>query len=161
MAHNDYLQAFCEAGVFGGALLVFSRITKPVNKLVLATERAAQGDLSARVEVVSSDEIGLLGAAFNEMIANREAAERALLLSEEEQRRLADANAANATIGRIVSSSLDIREVYDAFVQEVHTLVRFDWVAISILDRDMKTQRIDYVSDEAIPLLQRGTSLPL
>ena len=147
--------------VFGSVLLVFQRITKPVRKLVLATERAAEGDLTARVEVVSNDEIGLLGAAFNEMISNRQEAERALLLSEEEQRRLANENAVNASIGRIVSSSLDIREVYDAFAQEVRTLVRFDWLAISILDHDLETQRIEYVSKNVVPYLGKGASLAL
>jgi transcriptional regulator with GAF, ATPase, and Fis domain len=147
--------------VFGLGYLVFKRITQPVKQLVLATERAAEGDLTFRVDVVSHDEIGLLSAAFNEMIATREEAERALTLGEEEQRRLADENAVNATVGRIVSSSLDIREVYDAFDKQVRTLVRFDWLAISILDEEMDGQRIDYVSVDAIPDLIPGTRLKL
>ena len=75
--------------VFAGVLFIFRRISNPVSKLVSATNKVAEGDLSTRVEVVSRDEIGLLGAAFNDMIASREEAERALVSSEEEQRRLA------------------------------------------------------------------------
>lgn len=129
--------------------------------MVLATQRAAEGNLISRVYVASHNEIEVLSAAFNEMIETREEAERALLLGEEEQRRLADENAVNATIGRIVSSSLDIREVYDAFAKQVRTLVRFDWLAISILDEDMEFQHIDYVSVDAIPDLTVGTRLNL
>ena len=75
--------------VFAGVLFIFRRISNPVSKLVSATNKVAEVDLSTRVEVVSRDEIGLLGAAFNDMIASREEAERALVSSEEEQRRLA------------------------------------------------------------------------
>lgn len=85
--------------VFGLGYLVLKRITQPVKQLVLATQSAADGDLTSRVNVASHDEIGLLSEAFNEMIATREEAERALLIGEEEQRRLADENAVNAIIG--------------------------------------------------------------
>ena len=147
--------------VFAGVFLVVRRLTNPVNELVSATKKAGEGDLSARVGVVSNDEIGMLGTAFNKMIASREDAERALVLSEGEQRRLADENGVNASIGRIISSSLDLEDVYDAFAQEVHTLIRFDWLVVSILDRDMKSQRIDYVSEPNLPCLKNGTLLPL
>ena len=147
--------------VFGGALLIFRRITDPINRLVLATKRVAEGDLSTRVDVDSNDEIGVLGTAFNEMIASREEAEWGMVNSEEEQRRLADENAVSASIGRIVSSSVNLEDVYDAFALEVRTLVRFDWLAISILDQKSENQRIDYVSNGLVPNLRRGVSLPL
>ena len=97
--------------VCGGALLVYKRISHPVNVLVAATNKVAEGDLSVRVDATSNDEIGLLGSAFNEMISNREQAEAALVLSEEQQRHLADQNAVNATIGRILTSTLDLEDV--------------------------------------------------
>ena len=109
----------------------------------------------------SGDEIGQLAAAFNEMIASREEAERALVLSEAEQRRLADENAVSATIGRIASSSVELEDVYDALAQKVRTLVRFDWLAISILDQKSEIQRVDYVSGNLVKNLKRGTVLPL
>ncbi|MCK4244900.1 MAG: HAMP domain-containing protein, partial [Candidatus Omnitrophica bacterium] len=42
-------------------------IVKPVQKLVFATQRVADGDLSHTVEVKRRDEIGLLAYAFNRM----------------------------------------------------------------------------------------------
>ena len=46
--------------------------------------------------------------------------------SEEEARRLAQENSVMADVGRIVSSSLDIDEGYDAFADQVNRLVPFD-----------------------------------
>ena len=42
-------------------------IIRPVEKLVKATERIAQGDLSEKVEVKQKDEIGRLATSFNQM----------------------------------------------------------------------------------------------
>ena len=43
------------------------RITRPIRWLVLGTQQIAAGDLAARVHVSSSDEIGELAGAFNQM----------------------------------------------------------------------------------------------
>jgi len=48
--------------------LVRRSITGPLSDLVAATGRVKEGDFQGRVEVVSNDEIGLLGEATNEMI---------------------------------------------------------------------------------------------
>jgi two-component system, NtrC family, sensor kinase len=42
-------------------------ITEPLHKLVSATQRVAQGDLSCRIEVKGDDELAVLANAFNEM----------------------------------------------------------------------------------------------
>lgn len=55
--------------VVGLALALAARIVAPVHHLVSATRRLAAGDLEARVAVRGKDEIGELGAAFNEMAA--------------------------------------------------------------------------------------------
>ncbi|ATB44671.1 methyl-accepting chemotaxis protein [Corallococcus macrosporus] len=61
----------------GGALVlalaagiyVSRRVVRPVRALAQAAHRVARGDLDARVEVRSSDEVGQLAAAFNTMVA--------------------------------------------------------------------------------------------
>ncbi len=47
--------------------LVTKTITRPLDELVIATERMTQGDFSTRVDVASQDEVGRLGAAFNQL----------------------------------------------------------------------------------------------
>ncbi|HJW86714.1 MAG TPA: ATP-binding protein [Candidatus Brocadiaceae bacterium] len=53
----------------GGGLvfLVVRTITVPIINLTYMAKRVNEGDLSARVEVASSDEIGVLGRYFNKM----------------------------------------------------------------------------------------------
>jgi signal transduction histidine kinase len=52
-----------------GALLV-RQITAPLGELTTAAGRVAAGDLTARVNVTSTDELGRVGAAFNQMAAS-------------------------------------------------------------------------------------------
>lgn len=56
--------------------LLSKSILRPVGDLLDATERVKRGDLTARVPVVSGDEMGVLASSFNEMmrgVAEREA----------------------------------------------------------------------------------------
>jgi methyl-accepting chemotaxis protein len=48
--------------------IISKGITKPLKKLVFASEEIAQGDLSHNIEINSNDEIGALGNSFNTMI---------------------------------------------------------------------------------------------
>jgi adenylate cyclase len=49
-------------------VLVTKSILSPVRDLLASTERVKSGDLSARVPVVSGDEVGRLARSFNEMM---------------------------------------------------------------------------------------------
>nr|MBA3301318.1 adenylate/guanylate cyclase domain-containing protein [Thermoleophilaceae bacterium] len=50
-------------------LLLTKSILAPIDDLLEATDRVKQGDLSARVPVLSGDELGQLAGSFNEMLA--------------------------------------------------------------------------------------------
>ena len=56
----------------GAAVLVSGRIVGPIERLTEASRRMGGGELGHRVEVISDDEIGKLGAAFNAMAASLE-----------------------------------------------------------------------------------------
>jgi len=73
-------------------------------------------------------------------------AEEALRKSEEESRKLAQENAIMAEIGRIISSTLKIEEVYERFVEEVRKLISFDRIAIRTIDPKEKMVTIAYIS---------------
>ncbi|MBI2168382.1 MAG: HAMP domain-containing protein, partial [Actinobacteria bacterium] len=49
-----------------------ARVTAPLRRLTVAAERVASGDLTARAEVESEDELGTLGASFDTMTASIE-----------------------------------------------------------------------------------------
>jgi class 3 adenylate cyclase len=57
-------------------LLLTRSIYTPVDDLLEATGRVAKGDLSARVPVLSGDELGDLAGSFNEMMSGLEERER-------------------------------------------------------------------------------------
>lgn len=52
--------------------LVSARIATPITELTKITSRMSQGDLSARADVRSQDEFGILGHSFNNMAARLE-----------------------------------------------------------------------------------------
>jgi PAS domain S-box-containing protein len=54
------------------AWLVGARITRPIRALTTAAQRVRTGDLHARADVESSDEVGALGDAFNQMTGSLE-----------------------------------------------------------------------------------------
>src|SRR4051812_1029758 len=54
-------------GALAAALLVTNRLTKPISGLARAAQQLGAGDLSARVNVLSKDELGLLSTTFNRM----------------------------------------------------------------------------------------------
>jgi serine phosphatase RsbU (regulator of sigma subunit) len=73
----------------GTALAIFQglRISRPIKMLAWRADQIARGDLETRVEISSSDEIGMLGENFNYMadrllILMRETAEKATLEKE-------------------------------------------------------------------------------
>ena len=56
-----------------GAWLVSRHVTRPLGRLTEAAEALAAGDFGRRVEVDGDDELGRLGATFNEMAARIQA----------------------------------------------------------------------------------------
>ncbi|MBM4349467.1 MAG: PAS domain S-box protein [Deltaproteobacteria bacterium] len=76
-----------------------------------------------------------------------------------ETKRLDRENAIMAEIGRIVSSSLDIGEIYERFAATVKKLIPFDRMAIALMDSEGQSIRYDYVKGINVPLLERGDTL--
>ena len=91
----------------------------------------------------------------------QERAEETLQRSEEVTKRLAQENAIMAEIGRIISSTLDIEEVYERFAEEVHELIPFEGIAINIINHKEGTVTVPYVSGIAVPGCQPGDVFPL
>jgi two-component system cell cycle sensor histidine kinase/response regulator CckA len=89
-------------------------------------------------------------------ITERKQAEEALLRSEEAEKRLSQENAIIAQIGRIISSTLDIDDVYERFAKEAHRLISFDGISINIINLAEASVTIPYVSGIAVPGRQRG-----
>ncbi len=66
----------------GVAIVIARAISRPVSDLARAAQAVKGGDLNVQVPVQSHNEIGMLGTAFNDMIAARKRAEEDLRKSE-------------------------------------------------------------------------------
>jgi PAS domain S-box-containing protein len=83
-------------------------------------------------------------------ITERKRAEEALKKSEEEAKRLSQENAVMAEIGRILSSTLNIDEVYERFAEEVRKLIHFDRIVINVIDVEKATVTNVYMTGKEI-----------
>ncbi len=170
-------------------LLITRKITSPIKKLKLATQDISEGKFDHHIAIETKDEISDLTQSFNHMleylrtyqaqiedrnarmtaaniqmqqeITERRSAEEALRKSEEAAQRLAEENAIVAEIGRIISSSLNIDEVYERFTKEVAKLIAFDRIAINTVDIEKGTTATPYAAGIDVPNRQIGISIPL
>lgn len=94
-------------------------------------------------------------------ITEQKQAEEALQKSEEAARRLAQENATIAEIGRIVSSTLNIEEVYGRFAEEVQKIIPSDRISINLINPDKKSITIAYSSGINVGDIPPGSVLPL
>ncbi len=147
------------------AVAITRGITGPVGKLVSASRAIARGDLSQRVDVQTKDEFGILGESFNEMIAQRHRAYEEL--ENRVQERTAELSQVNEVmnladeVARIVTSTLNIDEVYEKFALEVKKLVDFDRVVINMIDRESGTAILKYRFGSERPGRPLHSTMPL
>ena len=91
----------------------------------------------------------------------RKRVEEALRKSEEQARQLAQENAIMAEIGRIISSTLNIDEVYERFAKEARKLISFDRININLIDHEARTATAAYNSGRSVKGRQVGDVFPL
>jgi two-component system cell cycle sensor histidine kinase/response regulator CckA len=94
-------------------------------------------------------------------IEEREQAEKALRRSEEEAKQLAQESAIMSKIGQIISSTLNIQEVYERFADEVDKLIPFDRITINIINPEDGTFTISYVTGFETAGRHQGDVVPL
>jgi PAS domain S-box-containing protein len=116
-------------------------------------------EISASAIKDSKGDINIV--VFVKDITERKQAEEALRQSEEEARRLSQENATVAEIGRIISSTLNIEEVYERFIEEVRKLIPFDRIAVTLINREKNIVTIAYSSGGHIKAREVGDEFPL
>jgi PAS domain S-box-containing protein len=94
-------------------------------------------------------------------ITQRKRLEESLRKSEAANKRTAQENAVIAEVGRIISSSLNIEEVYDHFAEEVAKLIPFDRIAINIHNSEDNTVAVTYAAGTEVPDRRAGDVIPV
>ncbi len=115
-----------------GAFALATILTRPVEKLVEATEAIGQGEYHARAPVWASDEIGKLGVAFNSMAAQLQRSSESLL---QRNRDLEGLNALASAANR----SQEVHVVMESALALIATLTqtRASWIALLEEDEDV------------------------
>lgn len=81
--------------------------------------------------------------------------------AEEEIRKLSEELSVVDEVARIVTSTLDIQQVYEEFAQQLGELVDFDRVAIAVIDQDAGTFEYKYSYGQTLPGYNEGQIVPL
>ncbi len=131
-------QSFVVAGliviygmIFTG--LIGRAITQPINTVLSTFTKIDEGDLSARVKVSASDEIGQVAIYFNRLIARLESLQSNLetqIAQRTEQLR------ATAEVGRAASSILDPDQLVEEIVNLITERLGYYYAAIFIISPD-------------------------
>jgi PAS domain S-box-containing protein len=164
-AWGKLLLVLLMAGGAIAAILIFwafGRILTPIKELTQGAERIASGDFGHTIVAETGDEIQALAHQFNSMAhalhesytdLEQRVEDRTgeLRRSQEAERQLAEENALVTRIGHIISSTLDINEVYEQFSQEVKNLIGFDRMNLCVVNQAQGTYTIKYLSGLAQP----------
>ena len=90
-------------------IVIFVEFTaKPLKKLVIATQKVADGDLGYKVEIQTKDEIGTLASAFNSMLERLKETQEKLVMTE----RLAASGRLAADVAHEINNPLAIMKNY-------------------------------------------------
>ncbi|WP_026585434.1 methyl-accepting chemotaxis protein [Bacillus sp. J33] len=99
---------------------VVRSITRPLNTLMLATDKVSEGDLTQKFEIRSKDEIGKLGESFNKMVSSlqlliSQVGEKAVHLASASEELTASSEQNNMATEQVANS---IQEVASATEQQ-------------------------------------------
>ena len=100
-------------------------------------------------------------SVYSDDITEHSVLNEALKRASEETELLAAENAVLADIGKIISSSLEIDDVYEGFAQKVRQLIPFDRIAISLVDMESFTFDNHYALGVPAEGREAGTVVPL
>ena len=126
--------------------------------------RATKPNVYSEQDLLLAGRIGrqIAGAIANaQLYAGLRKTEEDLRRSRQISTRLAEEMAIIAEIGRLVSSTLNIEEVYERFAEETRKLIPFDRISVNLINPDGESLTNAYVSGFDIPERRPGNIVPM
>lgn len=154
------------AKVFSGLLPNFDAGERSFLSFPLVSEGSVFGALSLRsntVDAYTEDDVAVMGRIANQIAGAITVSHlyTQVRRSEQEQSRQAKESQTLAEIGRIISSSLDIDEVYARVADQASKIIRFERMSLSTVDYARDQTLSTYTSGIGIPGRQPGEHTPL
>ncbi|MCA9983478.1 MAG: GAF domain-containing protein [Anaerolineales bacterium] len=141
------------------AAYVAGLIARPIVRLTETAVQVAGGDLTARAEATTSDEMGVLSASFNTMTQELQRSVQELELRVAERTRALDLS---AQVGRKLTTILDTDQLLQALVEELQSA--FGYYHVQVYLREGHTNRLmlrGSSGEVGQKLLERGHTLLL
>ena len=147
------MMAFALAGAAVLVVTGYRFVLEPVGMLEQAIRRMQQGDFSARVESVTTDEFGTLADGFNGMSEHvqsmyRQLEARVAEKTAELQQKRARLEALYA-VTALAASATNLRDLTDGFVRNVRPVAKADAVALRWSDES--NERYLMLASEGLP----------
>jgi signal transduction histidine kinase/HAMP domain-containing protein len=150
------------SGIMGAIVLSFMGIyaagfiVRPLQDLKKGARLIGFGNLDHRLRIETGDDIQELADEFNEMAVKLKASYSGLEQKVAERtKELAVVN----KINRIISSSLNLRLIFETFTDEVKKLLNYDQIGIALLDESQKNIHIRMTKTKDGPLILRDSPL--
>ncbi len=146
---TDLLRAYVE--------VIESGAPAAIGELRYGDENIPESVFSLTVSHLGNREV----AVVYENVTERLRAQNALREGRETASRLAEENAVLAEIGRLISLSPDIADVYEGFAGQVRRLIPSDRIAISVLNRERNGFSNEHVAGPNLPGRMPGEVVPI
>lgn len=137
----------------GFSYYVSKSVSDPMQELINTFTKIEQGDLTTRVPVTATDELGIVTMHFNRMVAQLETLQN----TQEQQvaERTKQLTASNE-VGRVAASSLDPDELLGRVIKLFPEQFGYYYAAIYILDSTEKWAELREATGDAGQLLKKN-----
>ncbi len=148
--------------VFAVGLLLMLAISRPLSILHQAAQRLAAGDLATRVEVAGEDEVGQVGAAFNNMAERLEKTLEGLEQRGVELNRRSTQLESAALVAQASAEIRDLKKLLENVVQQITERFNFYHAGIFLTDVNAQFVVLQAASSEGgKKMIERGHRLEI
>jgi signal transduction histidine kinase len=160
---NTLLNWILFSGALGTLLLFLlglyaaDHIVRPVRNLQRGVKLIGYGNLDHRLKIHTGDEIQELADEFNEMAIKLQASYTSL------EQKVADRTKELAVVNKItqiISSKLNISQIFESLCDEVNTLLHYDRISIALLDEGQQQIALRLIKSKDAPIVTHDFPRP-